>query len=128
MDINGVAARVTDLERAFRNLSENVPDMIVDVVGHMSTDRSLVHPVAGFQVKMRDEESGARVTLYISASYAELTRWPPEDEPGPARRERFNVRIAEEYEWGDSSFDDPAELAQELLAYMQFNLDVVATI
>ena len=98
-----------------------------DLVGHMSTDRSLVHPVAGFQVKLQHDEDGAGVSLYISASYAELTRWPsPDDSQGGAMRERFNVRLAEGFKWGDSEFEDPTELAQELLGYMQFNLDAVS--
>lgn len=129
MDIKEVAERVTRLERAFRVLAEHVPGLATDVVGHMSTDRSLVHPVAGFQVKLQNEDGGGRVHLYISANYAELTRWPgPDDAHTGARRERFNVRLSEGYEWGESSFDDPAELAQELLGYMQFNLDVLSTI
>ena len=127
MDIQEVAGRVTELKQAFGHLSDSVPGLDVDVVGHMSTDRSLVHPVAGFQVKLQHEGEGAGVSLYVSASYAELTRWPSSDDPhGGAMRERFNVRLAEGFKWGDTVFEDPAELAHELLGYMQFNLDAVA--
>jgi hypothetical protein len=127
MDIQEVAGRVTELKQAFGDLSENVPGLQVDVVGHMSTDRSLVHPVAGFQVKLQHEGEGAGVSLYVSASYAELKRWPAADDThAGAMRERFNVRLAEGFRWGESEFEDPAELAQELLGYMQFNLDAVS--
>ena len=127
MDIQEVAGRVTELKQAFQQLSDSVPGLGVEVVGHMSTDRTLVHPVAGFQVKLQHDEDGAGVSLYISASYAELTRWPSPDEAnGGAMRERFNVRLAEGFKWGDSEFEDPTELAQELLGYMQFNLDAVS--
>ena len=127
MNIQEVAGRVTELEHAFQRLSAHVPGLEVDVVGHMSNDQSLVHPIAGFQVKLQHEGEGAGVSLYVSASYAELTRWPASDDPqGGAMRERFNVRLSEGFLWGESSFDDPHELAQELLGYMQFNLDAVS--
>lgn len=127
MDIQEVAGRITQLKKAFKRLAETVPGLGVEVVGHMSNDRSLVHPIAGFQVKLQHVGEGAGVSLYVSASYAELTRWPgPDDIHGGAMRERFNVRLSEGYLWGESTFDDPADLAQELLAYMQFNLDTVS--
>jgi hypothetical protein len=123
MNIQEVANRVTELEQAFQGLSEFVPGLAVDVVGHMSNDQSLVHPVAGFQVKLQHEDGGPGVTLYVSANYAELRRWPIDG--SGAVRERFNVRLSNEYVWGESSFDDASELAHELLGYMQFNLDAL---
>jgi hypothetical protein len=70
------------------------------------------------------------VSLYISASYAELTRWTEkamELRDGGAMRERFDVDFEEEdYQWGDSAFEEPQQLAHELLGYMQFNLDAIS--
>jgi hypothetical protein len=123
MDIQAVAGRMTELKRAFERLSGHVPDLQVEIVGHMSTNRALVHPVAGFQVKLQHEGENAGVLLYVSASYAELTRWPAD---GGALRERFNVRLSEGFVWGESSFDEADQLASELLGYMQFNLDTVS--
>ena len=123
MEIQAVASRITQLEHAFQRLSGQVPGLQVEVVGHMSNDRSLVHPVAGFQVKLQHEGENAGVLLYVSASYAELTRWPAD---GGAMRERFNVKLSEGFVWGDLSFNEASELASELLAYMQFNLDTVS--
>jgi hypothetical protein len=123
MDIQAVAGRVTELEHAFQDLSDNVPGLAVDVVGHMSNDSSLVHPVAGFQVRLQHQNRGPGVALYVSANYAELTRWPGDG--GGARRERFNVSLSEDFVWGDTRFEDPNELAHELLGYMQYNLDAV---
>lgn len=130
MNIQEVASRVTELEQAFQELSLIVPGLAVDVVGHMSNDRSLVHPVAGFQVKLQHEDDGPGVSLYVSANYAELRRWPviDDNDGAGATRERFNVRLSHGYVWGESSFEDPSELAQELLGYMQFNLDALTTI
>jgi hypothetical protein len=119
MDIQAVAGRMTELERAFQTMADSVPGLVVDVIGTMSNDSSLVHPVAGFHVKLQ-HGPGAGVALYISANYAELRRWPAD---GGAMRERFNVNFSEGFVWGDSMFEDPTELAQELLGYMQFNLD-----
>ena len=103
MDIQAVASRITDLERAFQKLSRRVPGLRTEVVGHMSTDRSLVHPIAGFQVKLQHPGESAGVLLYVSASYAELTRWPSDggalrDEDAPAHRVdgEFERRIAGE--------------------------------
>ncbi len=123
MEIQAVASRITELEKAFQRLSGHVPGLQVEVVGHMSNDRSLVHPVAGFQVKLQHEGENAGVLLYVSASYAELTRWPSD---GGALRERFNVRFSGGFVWGESSFDEADVLASELLGYMQFNLDTVS--
>ncbi|MEX2283014.1 MAG: hypothetical protein WEE89_11075 [Gemmatimonadota bacterium] len=123
MEIQAVAGRITELEHAFQRLSGRVPGLKVEVVGHMSNNRSLVHPIAGFQVKLQHEGENAGVLLYVSASYAELTRWPTD---GGAMRERFNVRLSEGFVWGESSFDEADDLASELLAYMQFNLDTVS--
>ncbi|MGH7461213.1 MAG: hypothetical protein ACREMA_09325 [Longimicrobiales bacterium] len=123
MDVQAVATRVTELEQAFQHLSDTVPGLAVDVVGHMSNNSALVHPIAGFRVDLQHEGENAGVVLYISASYAELTRWAGD---GGALRERFNVRLSDGFFWGESSFDDPAELAQELLGYMQFNLDAMS--
>ena len=123
MDVQAVAARVTELKQAFQQMSATVPGLTVDVVGHMSNNRALVHPVAGFRVKLQHEGENAGVLLYVSASYAELTRWPAD---GGALRERVNVRLSEGLVWGAAKFDHGIELAQELLGYMQFNLDVVS--
>ena len=119
MDIQAVAGRVTELEHAFQKLADTVPGLVVDVIGTMSNDSSLVHPVAGFHVKLQ-HGPGAGVALYVSANYAELRRWPAD---GGVMRERFNVNLSEDFEWGETKFEDPKELAQELLGYMQFNLD-----
>jgi hypothetical protein len=128
MNIQEVAGRVTQLAQAFEQLSDSVPGLAVEIVGHMSNDPSLVHPVAGFQVKLQHEDGGPGVLLYISASYAELRRWPVENDGGGTVRERFNVRLSEGFLWGESTFEDPTVLAQEILGYMQFNLDVLSPI
>lgn len=121
---------MTYLASAFRSFAEKVPGLRVDVVGYMADSDTLIHPVAGFEVRLQREKAGAGVSLYISASYAELTRWTAkgkELKTGGALRERFDVDFEEEdYQWGESSFDDPQQLAHELLGYMQFNLDAVA--
>jgi len=129
MNVTEVAGRMTGLERAFRSLEHTVPGLHVDVIGHMSTNRKLVHPVAGFQVKLQhDREAG--VLLYVSSNYAELTRWPVGDgsELSGAVRERFNVRLTDGLVWGETEFDSPDQLAHELLGYMQFNLDALTLI
>jgi hypothetical protein len=96
----------------------------------MADSKTLIHPVAGFEVRLQRENTGAGVSLYISASYAELTRWTDkatELRDGGAVRERFDVDFEEEdYQWGESSFEEPRELAHELLGYMQFNLDAIS--
>jgi len=118
--------RITALERAFRQYTNRVPGLGVDVVGTVAGSDSWVHPVAGFQVRLERDDARAGVSLYVSSSYGELRRWaeerPSADRPG---RESFDVRLREGYGWGDSEFDDPAELAHDLLAYMQYNLDSI---
>ena len=69
------------------------------------------------------------MSLYISASYAELTSWTGKRsdlKSGRAVRERFNVHFGEEYEWGGSAFEFADELANALIGYMQFNLDAIS--
>ena len=130
-EIQRLSERMTYLGTAFRNLAEPVPGMRVDVVGYMSDSNTMIHPVAGFEVRLQPKNSGAGVSLYISASYAELKRWSAkgtELREGGAVIERFDVDFEEEdYQWGDSSFEEPEELAQALLAYMQFNLDAISS-
>jgi hypothetical protein len=126
--IDHLAERMTELADAFRELAENVPGLRVDVVGYMAGSNTLVHPVAGFEVRLQ-RDGGAGVSLYISASYAELTSWTDKGadlKTGRAVRERFNVHFGEEYEWGGSAFDFADELANGLLGYMQFNLDALS--
>jgi hypothetical protein len=103
--------------------------MRVDVVGYMADSTTQVHPVAGFEVRLQ-RDSGAGVSLYISASYAELTSWTgksSELKTGRAVRERFNVHFGDEYEWGGSAFEFADELANALIGYMQFHLDAIAS-
>ena len=116
------AQRVTALEQAFRRLARGVPGMTIEVVGHMRGHRKLVHPVAGFHVRLEPRDGSGGVELYVSASYAELTRWAD----AGALRERFNVQLTDGFGWGDSVFPDARGLAHDLLGYMQFNLDVAA--
>jgi hypothetical protein len=118
---------MTRLADAFRDFSNSVPGLRVDIVGYMAGSETLVHPVAGFEVRLQRQNAG--VSLYISASYAELTSWTgkgKELKTGRAVRERFNVHFGEEYEWGGSAFEYADELANGLLGYMQFNLDAIA--
>ena len=121
---------MTYLATAFRNFADTVPGLRVDVVGYMADSDSMIHPVAGFEVRLQRENQGAGVSLYISASYAELTRWSAkgtEWKKGGASRERFDVDFEEEdYQWGESAFEEPEQLAHELLGYMQFNLDAIS--
>ena len=127
MQIDVAAEHITELEAAFSKIGKTVPGLTVDVVGRVAGSVSLVHPVAGFEVRLQhDEEAG--VSLYISSSYAELTRWTTQlDVLGPAgARERFAVRLSEGFVWGDTEFDTADELAAELLGYLQFNLDAVS--
>jgi hypothetical protein len=124
-EIHRLSERMTYLASAFRNLTERVPGLRVDVVGYMADSDTMVHPVAGFEVRLQRDRNGAGVSLYVSASYAELTRWSAVGYG--ARRERFDVDFEEEdYQWGEAAFEEPEELAQELLGYMQFNLDEVS--
>ena len=121
---------MTFLAAAFRTFAEKVPGLRVDVVGYMADSDTMIHPVAGFEVRLQREKAGAGVSLYISATYAELTSWTArgaELHQGGALRERFDVDFEEEdYQWGESAFEEPAELAHELLGYMQFNLDAIS--
>ncbi len=119
---------MTSLADAFREFCDTVPGLRVDIVGYMAGSQTLVHPVAGFEVRLQ-RDTGAGVSLYISASYAELTSWTgkgTEIKTGRAVRERFNVHFGEEYEWGGSAFEFADELANGLLGYMQFNLDAIS--
>ncbi|MGQ0813241.1 MAG: hypothetical protein ACT4O1_02115 [Gemmatimonadota bacterium] len=129
-EIQRLSERMTYLASAFRGFGETVPGLRVDVVGYMADSDTMIHPIAGFEVRLQRENAGAGVSLYISASYAELTAWTAkgtELRKGGARRERFDVDFGEEdYQWGDSAFEEPQELAHELLGYMQFNLDAIS--
>jgi hypothetical protein len=118
-----VAARqITELAQAFRAFGTTVGGLKVDVVGHVAGSRHFVHPVAGFHVRLQGE-GGTGISLYVSSRYGELVRWRPD---AGALRERFDVRIAEPgYGWGDSDYPTAHQLAHDLLAYMQFNLDAL---
>jgi hypothetical protein len=112
--------QITALAQAFRDFAECVPGLEVEVVGHLADSRQYVHPVAGFHVRLRGEDETG-LDLYISSRYAELVQWQPDL---GALRERFDVSIDDPgYGWGDSTFPTAQELAHDLLAYMQFNLD-----
>lgn len=119
------AHRVTALERAFRTLARDVPGMSVDVVGHVRGQRRLVHPVAGFTVRLDDAASGAGASLYVSAAYGELSLWRNGSGDGLSAKEEFNVRLNEGFVWGDSEYPDATPLAADLLGYLQFNMDRV---
>jgi len=116
------ARYMNELAQAFRAWEGRLPGLTVDVVGHVAGKRGVVHPVAGFHVRMPSAgEVGA--SLYVSASYAELVRWKP---GAGALRERFDVRLDElGYGWGDSTYPTATELAHDLIAYLQFNLDTL---
>jgi hypothetical protein len=122
MNFDPLTQRITELERAFRSFEKSNPGLTVEVVGHVAGQEDLVHPVAGFHVRLAPEDGDGGVELYVSASYAELTRWA---EAG-AIRERFNVQLTEGFGWGESVFPTAAGLAHDLLGYMLFNLDVAA--
>ena len=129
-EIQRLAERMTYLATAFRDFAANVPGLRVDVVGYMADSKTLIHPVAGFEVRLQRENTGAGVSLYISSTYAELTRWSEKASElrDGAVRERFHVDFEEEdYQWGESSFEEPQQLAHELLGYMQFNLDAITS-
>lgn len=113
---------MTELEGAFRAYASTVPGLTVEVVGRVTSHEDLVHPVAGFHVRIPAADGVGGVQLYVSANYAELTRWGD----GGAIRERFKVQLQDEYAWGDSAYPDADALAHDLLAYMQFTLDAVA--
>ena len=129
MNIEDAAYRVTELERAFREYTERVPGLSVDVVGRVAGNEEMVHPVAGFQVHLNRPGGGTGVRLYVSGNYGEMTRWRGRWASGPgggAIREKFEVRLEDEYGWGDSVFPTAELLAHDLLGYMQFQLDAVA--
>lgn len=114
--------QITELAQAFRGFAQRVPGLNVEVVGHVAGDRHFVHPVAGFHVRL-SENGDVGTELYVSSSYGELVRWRPD---AGALRERFDVNIDEPgYGWGDSSYPTAHELAHDLVAYMQFNLDAL---
>jgi hypothetical protein len=120
--VDAAAHRITALVEAFQAFAVRLPELTVEVVGHVAHEGSFVHPVAGFHVLLSGE-SGTGVSLYVSASYAELVRWRP---GGGALRERFDVSFDEPgYRWGDSLFVTADDLVQALVGYMQFNLDAL---
>jgi hypothetical protein len=113
---------MTELAGAFRAFGESVPGLTVEVVGHVAGNRQLVHPVAGFHVRLSDD-AATGVSLYVSSQYAELVRWKP---GAGALRERFDVSFGDEgYGWNDTLFPAAHDLAHDLVAYMQFNLDAL---
>ena len=114
--------QITELADAFREFAHRIPGLEVEVVGNVAADRHMVHPVAGFHVRLHGaNETG--VELYVSARYAELVRWIPGT---GALRERFRVSIDEPgFEWGDTTFANAEDLAHDLVAYLQFNLDAL---
>lgn len=112
--------RITELEQAFREFESTNPGMSVEVVGRVAGQDDLVHPVAGFHVRIEPRDGSGGVELYVSGSYAELTRWA---EAG-ALRERFNVQLTDGFGWGESVYPTARGLAHDLLGYMQFHLDV----
>jgi len=113
------ARRVTELAEAFRAFRATMPELKVEVVGRLKNDKALVHPVAGFHVRLGPAHGPGGVALYISSNYAELTRW---GDAGTIR-ERFTVQLGEEFVWGDSAYPTASDLAHDLLAYLQFHLD-----
>ena len=120
--VDTASRQITELADAFREYSQHVPGLKVDVVGHMAGNQQYVHPVAGFHVRMNGED-GTGISLYVSSRYGELVRWRP---GAGALRERFTVHIDEPgFGWGDSMFPSAQELAHDLFAYMQFNLDAI---
>jgi hypothetical protein len=121
-DVDTASRQITELAHAFRDYSQNVPGLKVDVVGHLAGNQQYVHPVAGFHVRMNGE-GGTGISLYVSSRYGELVRWR---QGAGALRERFTVHIDEPgFGWGDSMFPSAQELAHDLFAYMQFNLDAI---
>lgn len=113
---------MNELAQAFRAWESRVPGLSVDIVGHLAGRRGVVHPVAGFHVRM-PTVAGVGASLYVSASYGELVRWKPD---AGALRERFDVSFDEfGYGWGGSIYPTATELAHDLVAYLQFNLDAL---
>jgi hypothetical protein len=121
--IEALAARITALRDAFRRCASRTEGLRVEVVGPVSGAEELVHPVAGFTARLERAAEGG-VALYVSAAYAELTRWgAPSTRAAGARRERFRVRLDEKYGWGDADFPTAEELAQALIGYMHYKLE-----
>jgi hypothetical protein len=120
--IDNATRQITELAHAFRIYASRLPGMSVDVVGHVAGNQQYVHPVAGFHVRLPGEH-GIGLSLYVSSRYGELVRWRP---GAGALRERFSVRIDDPgFGWGESQFPTADELAHDLIAYMQFNLDAL---
>lgn len=116
------ASCMTELQRAFQAFTPEATGLSVEVVGHMLDDATLVHPVAGFEVRLVRPDGTA--TLYVSASYGELEVRPADATfAETATRQSFSVRLAGEYQWGETVFPTPEELAAALLGYMQYQLD-----
>jgi hypothetical protein len=121
-DVDTAARQITELAQAFRTFSRRLEGMTVDVVGHVAGNQQYVHPVAGFHVRLPGE-NGVGLSLYVSSRYGELVRWRP---GAGAMRERFSVRIDDPgFGWGESTFPNAEDLAHDLIAYMQFNLDAL---
>ncbi|HEX6306601.1 MAG TPA: hypothetical protein VFZ69_00365 [Longimicrobiales bacterium] len=120
--VDTASRQITELAQAFRSFSATVPGLKVDVVGHVAGSQQYVHPVAGFHVRVNGD-AGSGISLYVSSRYGELVRWR---QGSGALRERFTVHIDEPgYGWGDSTYPTAQELAHDLMAYMQFNLDAL---
>lgn len=121
-NVDTASRQITELAEAFREYADNVPGLKVDIVGHVAGSQQYIHPVAGFHVRLSGE-SGTGISLYVSSRYGELVRWR---QRSGALRERFSVHIDEPgFGWGDSTFPSAQELAHDLFAYMQFNLDAI---
>lgn len=122
LTVDIASRQITELAQAFQVFSKNVPGMKVDVVGHVAGNQQYVHPVAGFHVRLPGD-AGSGISLYVSSRYGELVRWK---QGAGALRERFTVRIDDPgFGWGESTFPNAHELAHDLVAYMQFNLDAL---
>jgi hypothetical protein len=120
--VDTATRQITELAHAFRTYADRLPGMSVDVVGHVAGNQQYVHPVAGFHVRLPGEH-GTGLSLYVSSRYGELVRWRP---GAGALRERFSVRIDDPgFGWGESAYPTAGELAHDLVAYMQFNLDAL---
>jgi hypothetical protein len=126
MEIEDAAYRVTELERAFREYTERVPGLTVEVMGRVAGNDMLVHPVAGFEVRLQRDAGSQAVRLFVSGNYGELVRSRGRWGRGSVR-EMFEVRLEEEFGCGDSVFPTAELLAHDLLGYMQFQLDAVAS-
>ena len=64
--IDQLSERMTRLADAFRDISNTVPGLRVDVVGYMAGSDTLVHPMAGFEVRLQRSRpaAGSRWTKY----------------------------------------------------------------